>query len=128
VDALLTHFPFPFFDKSAITIMRLYLIALAEVLRAFREEVEAMDHDLRYKWYRSINKFHNFFERARRTADIESWDVMLLLKSCQYLVCSIQDEFTNGEVLFEFGRRVVKGVLQGYGPSTLTHEVLLKPC
>lgn len=120
LDLLIDHPPFRFFDDdSALPDMRRYLTLLAEVLRSFKEDVKALQHDIRDKWYDGINNLDDVVQRARRTCpaeyQIESWDVAFLVKHCQYLIVGIQDSHSKGEKLYESGGQVVKGVLQGYG-------------
>jgi len=116
---LITHPPYHYYhDQSAFIDMRRYLALLAEGLRSFREEVNALPHDVRNEWYDSINNLYDISDRARRTCpkeyQIELWDVMFFLKHCQYLIVSIKDSYSNGEILVEFAGHVVRGALQGY--------------
>lgn len=120
INKVITHPPYHHYNnQSDFVDMRRYLSLLAESLRSFREDVDALRHDIRDQWYRSITDLYEISDRARRTCprryQIELWDVMFFLKHCQYLVISMKDSYSTGEMLFEFGGRVVEGAAHGYG-------------
>ena len=131
IHKLINHPPYHYYrNQSAFIDMRRYLILLAECLRSFREEINALSHDVRNQWYDCITNLYDISDRARQTCppklQIESWDVMFLLKHCQYLVLSIKDSYSGGEILFEFGGRVVRGVALGYGSQYVDALASLK--
>lgn len=120
IDELIDHLPFHFFDhESSLPDMRRYLNVLAEALRCFKEDVQALQHEFRDKWYKGITNLCDISQKVVRKCSkdwqVEAWDVAVLLKHCQYLVLSISDLHSKGDILFEFGGRVITGVLQGYG-------------
>lgn len=98
--------------------MRQYLTLLAEALRSFSKQVNALEHDVRNKWYEGVTNLYKIAKRTRRNCPpefhIEHLDNLFFLKHIQYLVLSIADVYSGGEKLFELGSHIIRGALYGY--------------
>lgn len=125
INSLIGRSPYQYQHRqqSTFTDMRRYLLLLTDILGSFCENVIAMPHHIRDRWYSNITALHKGFEEFSRKCPpeyyIEKHDIKFLLKHCQYLVISIRDARAQDEVLFEYAGQVVRGALQGYSGQYL---------
>jgi hypothetical protein len=92
---------------------------LAAVLCLYKYENVSLDHDLRLKLLKGIQKLADSFDANRRncSADkqIENWNVAFLIHRCQSLMSSINDADTVTAALARRATGIVDGALSGYG-------------
>lgn len=116
LNKLITHVPFQsYHNDTGLIDLRRYLSLLAEALRSFRNERIALQHNVRDTWYNGINRLSDISERASqkcpRNLQVELWDVKFLLVHCQYLLLSIRNSYSSGELIVETGGQLAKARL-----------------
>ena len=123
IHDLIMRQPFHFYDQNSPLTIRRYLLLLAEAFRGFANRVDnrgiVLHADVHKQWYGGVNILYGRFTVARLARSpefqIEVWDSMFLFKHIQYLLLSIPDSHTGGRRFVEFGGRIAKSALQGYG-------------
>jgi hypothetical protein len=103
---------------------------LAAVLCLYKYENVSLDHDLRLKLLKGIQKLADSFDANRRncSADkqIENWNVAFLIHRCQSLMSSINDADTLTAALARRATGIVDGALSGYGGQWVETKMYLR--